>query len=169
MGKKASTETSTETQEATTAVDPNDVSNSAYDEAARLADVDERLGNQDWYITDVSSEAWPSGDPYLKVKGTLLGHGTAIADLTLSPLPPPEEMANLKTWEQGKQFQVKRNIKIRRQFKELYGITDPENQLAPGQIYAIKTEKVKGFIRVKELRAKSQISSSGVATAAVPF
>jgi hypothetical protein len=168
MGKKMSTET-VETEQATTSVADNDVSNSAYDEAARLADVDERLGNQDWYITDVSEEAWPSGDPYLKVKGTLLGHGTAIADLTLSPLPPPEEMANLKTWEQGKQFQVKRNIKIRRQFKELYGITDPENQLKAGQIYAIKTEKVKGFIRVKELRAKSQISQQGVSTAAVPF
>ena len=144
-----------------------DWNDAAYAELESEANRDDRLGDQTFLVSEVRHETWPSGDPRIKVLGTLLTARNAKCDLTVSPPPAPEIVKELMpTWEPAKKKGIAATIAIYRDMSKHYGKT-PET-LAPGDEINVKIVKNKeGFIRVAailppgDLAAKADANMPG--------
>lgn len=156
-----------------------DYTDSAYDDFLKDADRDNRVGDHDFMVSENIQDAWPSGDPRIKINGVLLTANNAKADLTLSPPPPPEIVkTESNQWETGKKKAIAQAISMYRVLATSYGVT-PE-QLKQGDILRVKTVKTRvddqgkgGFIRIAVIKDKSEIGKKstdvGTATAKAPF
>ena len=122
---------------------------SAYDSFLKEADRDDRVGDQDFMITDIVDKSWPSGDKFKKVQGQLLTANGAKADFNLQALPSTEELAQAGTWETGKKRGVAQGINMLKSLDKFYGKT--ADTLVPGDELRVKCVKSKGFIRIVAL------------------
>lgn len=146
---------------------------SAYDEFLTEANTDDRIGDHDAKVTEVTNDTWPSGDARCKVRFDLLtANGTA--DITFSDLPTPEViLAEKDSWDRGKKWGIAKSIELRRQLKEEYGIEEIDG-IKEGMTFRVKTVKTRvdpvtqkgGFIRIKEFLPKSGLTG---AEASAPF
>ena len=144
---------------------------SAYDEFLTEAEKDDRIGDHDAKVTEVTNDFWPSGDARCKVRFDLLtANGTA--DITFSDLPTPEEIkAESAGWERGKKRAIANSISLRRQLDEEYGISDIEG-IKEGLTFRVKTVKTRvdpitqkgGFIRVIAFLPKSGLTGAEAST-----
>ena len=162
----------------------NPYTDSAYDDLINDAARDDRAGDHDFIVSEVTHDYWPSGDPRTKIRGQLLTANNAKADLTISPPPPPEVVrAESKTWETGKKKAIANAVTIYRQFAEYYGKSpDAEvaNGLTPiteGDVFRVKSIVTKrdertntgGFVRIIAIKPKGELGKVGAETAATPF
>lgn len=146
---------------------------SQYDDFTADAAKDDRVGDQDFMVSEVVEDTWQSGDPRVKVRGVLLTAGQAKCDFTWSPPPPAsilkEQMA---TMERGKKRGIAGNIELAKKLALWYGkaVTD----LKAGDVVRVKCVKNKdGFIRVVAVLPKEQIGQTSkdaaVAASEIPF
>ena len=153
-----------------------DFSDSAYAELDKEASQDGRVGDHIFLVSEVVKDTWPSGDPRLKVRGTLLTAGNAKCDWTFSPPPPPDVIAEeKKTWEPGKKRAIAQAVNNVKQLAEHYGITP--GRIKQGDEFKVKTTKSRvdkatgegGFIRIAAFLPKDTSVGNGAAPTASPF
>ena len=128
-----------------------DWSNAAYSELESEANKDDRLGDQTFMVSEVREETWPSGDPRIKVIGTLITARNSKCDLTVSPPPAPETVKELMaTWEPAKKKAIANTIAIYRDMSKHYGKT-PETLAAGDEINVKVVKNKEGFIRIASI------------------
>lgn len=144
-----------------------DFNDAAYDELIKDAERDDRVGDHSFLVTEVVRDQWPSGDPRLKVKGTLVTAGNAKADWTFSPPPPPDVVAAQKgTMERGMKMAIANSITMAKQLAQHYGVSP--GKIKQGDEFKIKTAKNKeGFVRIIAFLPKDH-AVGGQATTAAP-
>lgn len=146
---------------------------SEYDGFLADAEKDDRVGDQDLMVSEVIEDTWASGDPRVKVKGTLLTAGQAKCDFTWSPPPPASVLKEqMATMERGKKKGIASSIELAKKLSLWYGkrVTD----LKAGDVVRVKCVKNKeGFIRVVAILPKTDIGKASEAVAKlssdVPF
>jgi len=158
----------------------------AYDQLLKDAEVDNRLGHHDAIVSKVVNDTWDDGRPRQKVTFTLLTANNAKADLTLSKLPTPEQVAaESATWDAGRKKGVANSISVCRQLVQHYGMTvDAQRGMpifAEGQRYKVKTgkrsdknDRAKYFVQVvaflpKDHAVGSQVAAQSGSTPAPAF
>lgn len=156
-----------------------DFSDQAYADLQKDADTDNRVGDHVFLVSEVTRGNFPkNGDPYLKVKGTLLTANNAKTDWTFSPPPPPDVIAAQKSsWEPGKKKAINASIQMIKQLAEHYGTTP--GKIKQGDEFKVKTAKTRvdkntgdgGFIRIVAFLPKGHAVAGGAAAAssASPF
>lgn len=147
-----------------------DYTDSAYDDAVRYSQTDDRVGKHDFMITDIEDDFWDSGDPRRKVRGVLLTAGSAKTDFTWSPPPPPEVMkAEYNSWDAKKKKAVGSSIQMARKLKEHYG--KGPDELAVNDVIRVQTAKNRdGFIRVIAVLPKAESTNAAASSMdSVPF
>ena len=154
-----------------------DYNDDAYDQLIKETQIDNRVGNHLFLVTNVINDYWPSGDERCKIRGQLQTANNAKADLTISPPPSPEVVkAESKSWEDGKKKAIAQTISLYRQLRENYA-KDP-TEIQEGDVYAVKTVKTRvkedgsgGFIRIAAFLSRNRISAEAQADAdnAPPF
>lgn len=149
------------------------LNDAAYDDLLKDADTDGRVGDREAMVSSVVHDSWASGDPRIKIGFVLTDARNAKADLTISPLPSPEEVkAQKASWEPGKLRAIANTVSMYRQLAQHYGTTP--DQIAQGDVFRIKTVKTKrnddgtgGFIRCIAFLPKT--GAGAVAAASSPF
>ena len=138
---------------------------SEYDDFTAEAARDDRVGDQDFMVSEVAEDTWPSGDPRFKVRGTLLTAGQAKCDFTWSPPPPASVLKEqMATMERGKKRGIAGNIELAKKLALWYGKAVAE--LAAGDVVRVKCVKNKdGFIRVVAVLPKEQIGQASAEAA----
>jgi hypothetical protein len=143
-----------------------DLSNPAYDELLKDAAVDNRVGDHDAVIIKAVHDNWEpqyGGGPRSKLQFLLKTANDAKADVSWSPPPSPEEMAQKSTWDRKRVQGVAGAVTLGRQALQHYGKTP--NQMQEGERYRIKTAKNKdGFIRVIAFLPRDAAVSNGSAS-----
>jgi hypothetical protein len=138
------------------------LSDSAYDDLLKDAEMDDRVGDHDFMVTSVVQDTWPSGDPRIKIAGVLTTARNSKADLTWSPPPTPDQVrAESKSWEPGKKRAIANAVSMARQLAKLYGKGFADVQ--EGETLRVKTVKTKrnddgtgGFIRIAAVLPSGQ-------------
>ncbi len=151
------------------------LSDAAYDELLKEAEVDGRVGDKEALVASVVRDTWPSGDPRIKIGFVLTDARNAKADLTISPPPSPEVVkAEKASWEPGKLRAIANTVSMYRQCAEHYG-TSPE-AIKEGDTFRVKTVKTRrdeegkgGFIRVVAFLPKSGAAAATGSGTNVPF
>jgi hypothetical protein len=153
-----------------------DYNDTAYDQLAKEAEQDNRVGDHRFLVTEVAREHWPSGDPRLKVKGNLVTANNAKADWTFSPPPPPEVIsAEKQNWDQGKKRAIANAVAMVKQLADNYGVSP--GKIKAGDEFLVKTNKTRidpitgdgGFIRVVAFLTKDHaVNGEQSAAAAAP-
>ena len=151
------------------------LSDSAYDELLKDAEMDNRVGDKQALVTTVVHDNWPSGDPRLKIGFVLTDARNAKADLTISPPPAPEVVkAEKASWEPGKLRAIANTVAQYRQLAQHYG-TSPD-QIKEGDTFKVKTVKTRrdeegkgGFIRVIAFLPPTPAAGAATATGGPSF
>lgn len=161
------------------AASDTDYTSADYDEFLKDAEKDDRIGDHDWLVSRVTHDFWQSGDPRIKIQGTLLtagGQTKPKADLTVTPPPTPDWLKeNASKLDTGMKKAIAGNVNIYRQLATHYGTT-PE-KITEGDVFRVKvivtkknaTEGSQGFARVVAFKSKDQIGAAGTEAAGVPF
>lgn len=151
-----------------------------YDDLAK----DDRIGSHDWYVTEIKHDTWPSGDPRTKIVGSILtasadnNGGKPKADLTISPLPSPDEVrAGKDSWTRGKKMAISAARNIYKQLAEFYHKSPDENPpngfetIQEGDTFRVHIEKNReGFCRVVAFKSPTESTKeTASAMADTPF
>lgn len=134
------------------------------------AEKDDRIGDQDFMVSDVVGDTWQSGDPRWKINGVLVTANSAKCNITFSPPPSAAELkAQGATMEAGKKKAIAGQIRMAQKLAEYYG--KAFESLKAGDLIRVKTVKNKeGFIRVIAVLPKGQIGTSAPKAADdIPF
>lgn len=155
-----------------------DLNADAYSELVTEASVDDRIGKQDFMVTEIKDGTWDEqygGGPFRELKGVLTSANNAKVSLTISPPPPPEVVAAEKaTWESKKKRAVAQTISIYRQLAEHYKTNI--GKIQPGDKFRVEVIKTRrdastgrgGFLRIAAFLAP--VTSNGTAaTSNSPF
>jgi hypothetical protein len=152
-----------------------DYSDDAYGQLAKDAEVDDRIGDHLFLVTEVIKDRWPDGGPRLKVKGNLVTANNAKTDWTFSPPPPPDVVAAEKAnWDQGKKRAISNSITMVKQLGEHYGMSP--GKIKQGDEFKVKTgkrtdrnDKTKYFVSVVAFLPKDHaVNGAGGDTTATP-
>lgn len=157
-----------------------DLNADAYSQLVTDAAVDDRIGDQDFLVTEIKDGEWAEqygGGPFREFKGVLTSANNAKVSLTWSPPPAPDVVAEQsKGWDRKKKQGVASSISIARQLGEHYGKTPATVQT--GDTFRVKVIKTwrddstgkGGFLRIASFLPKStQNGASGESTAKSPF
>jgi hypothetical protein len=144
----------------------------AYDDLIKDAERDDAIGAQEFLVSEVINDEWPSGDPRLKLKGNLTSVGSnPKADLTISPPPPPDVLkAESATYEQGKKRAIANTINLYKQLGQHYG-KSPQ-QIREGDTFKVQVVRTKrnpdntgGFLRIVAFLPKEHAVGADAAKA----
>lgn len=146
----------------------NQYNDAAYTDLLDEASKDDRVGKQRALVTSVVDDTWPqSGDPRKKVHIALLTANNAKADITISPLPPPEVIVAQKaTWDRAKKQAIASSITIHKGLAQHYG--KRPDDIREGDVYEVQTVKTRrdestgkgGFIRVVAFLAPGSVNGT---------
>jgi len=155
-----------------------DVNPEVADEAQKWADVDDRLGDHDVIITEVTAGAWDDGRARINLRGELLTCNHFKFSATISQPSDAGDLAAAKS--EGKKMHARAmamNNNIISQLKEHYEVVP--DQIKEGDKFRIKTgkqmdkkdeERKKYFIRLIAFLPKEAIGKDGGgATDDTPF
>lgn len=155
-----------------------DYGSTDYDDFLKDAERDDRIGDHDWMVSRVTHDYWPSGDPRIKIQGSLLtasGQTKPKADCTISPPPAPDVIkAESSQWDSGKKKAIAQTINLYRQLKTYYNTTP--DQITEGDVFRVKVIVTKkqddgsgGFARVAAFKGPAELSEVGKETKVIPF
>lgn len=149
---------------------------SIWDELDKEASVDNRIGNHDFVVDNVTTGNWDDGRPYFELDGRLTTASNFNLRQRLSPAPSEEQVrANKGAWDQ----RMKRSVSLAHQNDEVlakeYGTS--LDKIQPGQTFRVKTDyetdkrdKSKKYIRLINFLPKTAgLSGNGVSTEDIPF
>lgn len=158
---------------ATQAPDINDpflqtYSGADYDKFIADADKDDRLGDQDFMVTEKIRGTFPnSGDPYLKLNGVLQSANNAKFNITFGAVP-----RDLSTVPAEHKRGASLTIRLVRELSEGYGV--PPGVVEEGTVIRVKVDKDKVdkntgkyYLRAVKILPKSEVGKpAGIASAA---
>lgn len=144
-----------------------------YDDFLKEAERDDAIGAQEFLVSEVVNDEWPSGDPRLKIKGNLSSVGNnPKADLTISPPPSPEVLkAEGASYESGKKRAIATTINLYKQLGQHYGKSPAE--IRQGETYKVQVVRTKrnpdntgGFLRIVAFLPKDHAVGTDTAKSA---
>lgn len=144
-----------------------DYSSDAYKKFLDDADRDDRLGDQDFLVTEKSRGAFPSGDPYFKLNGVLSSARNAKFNITFGVPPTPEQLPTLPA---ERRRGAALTIKLLKELREYYNVSPAT--IEEGTTIRVKVGKDKEdketkqyYLRAVDIKPKSEI---GKANGAAP-
>lgn len=143
-----------------------DYSGSAYDDFLRDADKDNRLGDQDFLVTETIRGTFPnSGDPYLKLNGVLSSANNSKFNITFGSVPK-----DLSTIPAEHKRGTALTIRLMKELREHYGVAPA--QVEEGMTLRVKIDKDKEdkatgkyYLRAVAIKPKAEIGKTNGASA----
>ena len=140
-----------------------DYTSSEYDTFLADADKDNRLGDQDFLVTEKTSGTWPnSGDRFYKLAGVLTSANNAKFNMTFGVPPPPEQLASL---DSGRKRGAALNIRLLKDLREHYGVNPAT--IEEGTTIRVKVDKDKVnkdtgqyYLRGVAIKPKAEVGSA---------
>mgnify|MGYP001576703689 CR=1 FL=1 len=144
-----------------------DYSSAAYNTFLDEADKDDRLGDQDFLITEKVVGHWDDGSPNVKLNGVLSSANNAKFNMMFSAPPAPDKLA---TVDSGRKRGIALSIRLLKELRDNYGVTPfsiEEGTTIRVKVDKDKVDKATGkyYLRGVSIKPKTEI---GKANGAAP-